>query len=107
MANGLDDLKNLHAKAADIGAEFAHWGPRDIRKIYFEIIEGQVAVSLTNLKINMRFGELNKEEFEGLFNGDKQQIDNYIFQLRQNMAEAIMDAALFQTELVFRYLYSK
>lgn len=107
MANGLEDLENLHAKASNIGSQFAHWGSKDIRKVYFETIEGQVAVCITNIRINMRFAELNNAEFMTLFNDDQRQADNYIFQIRQNMAEAIMDAALFQSELVFRFLYYK
>lgn len=105
--NGLELLEHLHAKATAIMHAFDALPEKDIRRKHLEILTGQVAISLTNLKINMRFEEKNKDEFLRLFNNDAGQAGNYIHGLVQNLTESIIEASIFQTELVFRYLYAK
>ncbi len=107
MADGLAALEQLHAKTIAILHEYDNLPEKDIRRNHFEIISSQVAVSLINLKINMRFAETNKDEFEGFFNADPKQIDNYIHNFTQTLSESIIDTVLFQTELVFRYYYAQ
>ena len=107
MANGLEQLEQLHAKTIDILHEYDNLPEKDIRKKHLEIISSQVAVALTNLRINMRFSETCKDEFDGFFNSDPEQIDNYIHNFIQNLSESIIDTALFQSELIFRFYYSK
>lgn len=107
MTNGRSALEQLHAKAIDLLHEFSGLPEKDIRKKHLEIISSQVAVALVNLRINMKFAETCKDEFEGFFNADPQQIDNYIHNFIQTLGESIIDTSLFQTELIFRYYYSK
>jgi hypothetical protein len=105
--NGLELLEQLHGKATDLTHAFDELPEKDIRKKHLEILTGQIAISLTNLGINMQFEEKNKDEFLSLFNNNPEQAGNYIHGLVQNINESIIEAAIFQTELVFRYLYSK
>ena len=105
--NGLELLEHLHAKATDLTYAFNALPEKDIRKKHLEILTGQIAISLTNLRVNMQFEEKNKDAFLALFNNNPEQADNYIHGMKQNLIENIIEAAIFQTELVFRYLYSK
>lgn len=107
MDNGLTDLEKLQAKSIDLVKLFADLPEKDIRKKHLEILSTQISVSLINLKINYRFSETNKEEFEKLLDSKPENIDNYIFHFKQNIIESIIDAALFQTELIFRFYYGK
>ncbi|AUD06506.1 hypothetical protein CWM47_34465 [Spirosoma pollinicola] len=107
MENGLDKLNELHAKSMELVHKYEHLPEKDIRKKHLEILSTQIAVCLVNLKINTRFYELNREEFEYILNNDQEQIDNYIHHFIQNISESIIDAALFQSELIFRFYYSK
>lgn len=107
MTDGLTALEQLHGKTIDILQEFSALPEKDIRKKHLEIISSQVAVALVNLRINMRFTETCKDEFESFFNADPQKIDNYIHNFIQTLNESIIDTSLFQTELIFRLYYSK
>ncbi len=107
MADGLTVLEDLHEKTVNILQEFNELPDKDIRKSHLEIISSQVAVALVNLKINMRFAETSKDEFEEFFNSDQEQIGNYIHNFTQMLNESIIETALFQTELVFRFYYAQ
>jgi hypothetical protein len=107
IMDGLKLLEQLHSKATNITHAFDALSEKDIRKKHLETLTGQIAVSLTNLKINMRFEEKNKDEFLELFNKDPEQAANYIHGLVQNINESIIETVIFQTELIFRFLYSK
>jgi hypothetical protein len=107
MINGLTALEQLHAKSTDILQLFDDLSEKDIRKKHLEILSSEIAVSLINLRINIRFSETSKTEFEDFFNSDPQQIENYIHNFIQNVNESIIDAALFQTELILRFYYSQ
>ena len=107
MNNGQTDLEKLQAKSISVLKSFMDLPEKDIRKKHLEILSSQISVSLINLMINFRFSETNKGEFESLVDNDKAKIDNYIYNFVQNINESIIETALFQTELVFRYYYSK
>ena len=68
MTDGLTALEELHAKTIDILQEFDDLPEKDIRKKHLEIISSQVAVALVNLRINIKFAETSKQDFENLFN---------------------------------------
>lgn len=107
MANGLEALDKLYHKSLDVLSQFDNLPEKDIRRKHFEILSSQILVSLVNLRINLRFSETSREEFESHFNNDRQQAENYIYNIIQAMQDNIADVALFQTELAFRFLYSK
>ncbi|SJZ84769.1 hypothetical protein [Sediminibacterium ginsengisoli] len=97
---------DLHSKSISVVKKYENLPEKDIRLKHIEILSGQIATALISLKIGYRFTETNKEEFEFMFNNDRTQIENYIHTFKQTMIESILDTALFQTELVFRILYS-
>lgn len=107
MSDGLTALETLHAKTVDLLKEFEDLPEKDIRKKHLEIISSQVAVALVNLKINLQFSETSQKEFEEFFNSDTEQALNYIHNFVQTINESIIETALFQSELVFRFYYSK
>lgn len=107
MADGLQNLEQLHYKSLQILKNFKHLPEKDIRPKHIEILSSQILISLFNLRLNVRFTETNQKEFESYFNGDRQQAENYIHNIIQTMNDGIADTALFQTELVFRFIYSK
>lgn len=107
MTDGLTALEELHAKTIDILQEFDDLPEKDIRKKHLEIISSQVAVALVNLRINIKFADTSKQDFENLFNSDQQQIGNYIHNFIQTLNEGIIETALFQTELIFRFYYAQ
>jgi hypothetical protein len=100
-------LEELHGKSMDLVHKYEGLPDKDIKRKHIEAMSSQIATSLISLKVGFRFTETNKEEFEKLFNGDNKQIENYIHTFKQSIIEAILDTALFQTELVLRILYSK
>lgn len=100
-------LEELHAKSMDLVHQFEGLPDKDIKRKHIEALSSQIATSLITLKICFKFTETNKEDFEKLLNNDQTQIDNYIHTFKQSIIEAILDTALFQTELVLRTLYSK
>lgn len=107
MKNSIELLEGLYNKAINIYDHFGALPEKDIRRKHFEILASQVAVSLSNLKINMKYAAAHEKEFEELFGGDKNMADNYIHNFTQNIQESIIEAAVFQTELVLRFLYAK
>lgn len=107
MTDGLQALEQLHDKSLQILTNFENLPEKDIRRKHIEIVSSQILVSLFNLRFNLRFTEKSKGEFESYFNGDRQQAENYIHNIIQTMTDSIADTALFQTELVFRFIYSK
>lgn len=107
MSDGLSALEALHAKIFDLLEEFNDLPYKDIRIKHLEVISTQVSVALINLKINLKFAEELKNEFEGFFNHDREQELNYIYNFVQTINESIIETSLFQTELIFRFYYSK
>ncbi len=106
MANGLEKIEQLQSEIIGILPNFQHLQESDIRRKHIELLYSQTTVSLLNLKINIRFDELNPQEFLVFFDNDQNQAENYIHNLVQNINESIIETAIFQTELVLRYLYS-
>lgn len=107
MKDGLQLLEELHAQSHDILQTYNALPEKDIRRKHIEILTSQIAVSLVNLKINIKFEELNKKEFLTMFGGDDQQAQNYIHNSVQNLLENIFESAVFQSELAFRFLHAK
>lgn len=105
--NLIIQLEELHRKSLDLFHKFETLSDRDIKRNHILLMSSQIATSLISLKVCFRYSEINKEEFEKLFKGDHTQIENYIHVFKQCIIEAILDTALFQTELVLRVLYSK
>ena len=99
-------LEELHTKSMDLVHAFAELPARDIKRGHIEAMSSQIAVSLINLKICFKYSEENKKDFLKYFNDDNAQAENFIFNFKQSIVEAILDTALFQTELVLRVLYS-
>jgi hypothetical protein len=100
-------LEILHKNSFEIFQKLTKLPDRDIKRKHIEAISSQIATSLITLKICNKYTESNKAEFEKLFNNNYTLIDNYIHTFKQSIVEAILDTALFQTELVLRVLYSK
>jgi hypothetical protein len=100
-------LEELHGKSMGLVHKYEALSEKDIKRKHMELMSSQIATSLITLKVCFRFTETNKEEFEHLLNNDNTQIENYIHTFKQSIIEAILDTALFQTELVLRVLYSK
>jgi hypothetical protein len=100
-------LEELHGKSVELVHKYEALPEKDIKRKHIEAMSSQIATSLITLKVCFRFTETNKEEFEQLFSKDNTQIENYIHTFKQSIIEAILDTALFQTELVLRVLYSK
>ena len=100
-------LEKLHAKSIGLVHQFEGLPEKDMKRKHIEALSSQIATSLITLKICFTFVQTNNEDFKRLMNNDNKQIDNYIHTFKQSIIEAILDTALFQTELVFRILYSK
>lgn len=100
-------LYNLNEKTKTILKSLYFLNDKDIRKVYFNMFSSQIINNYLNYKINVRFSETNKDEFLELFKSDLNQIDNYAYNITQFVAENILSTALFQTELIFRFYYSK
>jgi hypothetical protein len=106
MKTSLDTLHEIYDKVEGLLIHYNNLPERDIRRVYFEILRTQIAVCERSLRINMDYANKNKKDFEALLTTEKQRED-YVHHFLQNTAEAIFDTALFQTELLFRVLYSK
>jgi hypothetical protein len=100
-------LEELHKKSMNLVHKFEALPEKDIKRKHIEAMSSQIATSLISLNVCSRFSETNKKEFEHLLNNDEIQIENFIYTFKQSLIEAILDTALFQTELVLRVLYSK
>ncbi|MCU4188423.1 hypothetical protein M9Q43_04495 [Flavobacterium sp. HXWNR29] len=103
----LEMLFNLNEKAKNILQSLSSLSERDIRKVYFNMFSSQVIINYLNYKINVRFSETNRDEFLDFFKSDLNQVHNYTYNITQFIGENILSTALFQTELVFRFYYSK
>lgn len=55
----------------------------------------------------MQYAGTHEKEFETLFDNNKEMAGNYIHNFTQNIQESIIGAAVFQTELLLRFLYAK
>ena len=100
-------LGELHVKSIGLVHQFKGLLVKDIKRKHIEALSSQIATSLITLKICFRFTETNKKDFEKLLNNDNKQVENYIHTFKQSIIDAILDTALFQSELVLRFLYSK
>jgi hypothetical protein len=107
MANGQTEIELLHKKSMETVHLFKELPEKDIRRKHFEILSTQIVTSLVNLRINHDYSIKNKVDFEALLENDMTKIDNYIYHFNQNLLESIFDTTLFQTELIFRFYYSK
>jgi hypothetical protein len=107
MNEAIQTLENLYAKATQTLKQYEQLPEKEIKRKHLEILASEIAGSMINLKINKRFSETNAKEFAEFFNDDKGLIDNYAHISIQHSAEVIMNAVLFQTELVFRMFYAK
>lgn len=103
----LEILYNLNEKTKTILKSLSSLNERDIRKVYFNMFSSQVIINYLNYKINVRFSETNRDEFLDFFKSDLNQIHNYTYNITQFTGENILSTALFQTELIFRFYYSK
>jgi len=100
-------LYDLCIKAKLKVENFNHLPEKDIRRKHIELFQSIITVAYINFEINVRFSETNREEFLKLFNDDVTQAQNYSFNITQNLNQNLIDTILFQTELIFRYYYSK
>lgn len=100
-------LYTLHKKSWEILKDYSSLPHRDAKRAYLEILVSQVNVSYINVKINIEFSQKLPIEFNTLFQSDLTNQENYIHTLQQSLRENIIDTFLFQTELLFRFLYSK
>lgn len=103
----LDMLFNLNSKVKNILQSLSSLSDNEIRKAYFIMFSSQIIVNYLNYNINIRFSETNRKEFLELFNSDIKQIHNYSYNISKFISENILSTALFQTELIFRFYYSK
>ena len=106
MTNLLEFLEELHSKSIDMIDYFNNLPEKEIRKDYLKILSGEILVSLCNLKINLKFAELQPDEFKAIFNSEDKQIENYCHNFTDNLLNSILDTLIFQSELVFRLLYA-
>ncbi len=107
MKEAIQTLENLYKKATQTLKPYEDLPEKEIKRKHLEILASEITGSMINLKINKRFSETNEKEFAAFFNNDKGLIDNYAHIIIQHSAESIVNAALFQTELVFRTFYAK
>ena len=102
-----ENLCNLYIKSQEILILFNNEGGKEIRFTHINILAGQIAVSLKNLEINILYFKKHNKEFNAIFNSNTKQIDNYFYGLAENITENIVEVFLFQSELIFRFYYSK
>lgn len=107
MVNGLDILYDLYKKANEYAILFSDLPEKDIRRKHMEIFQSQITITYINLKINVQFIESSEQNFLEIFSHDKSKAHSYCNNLLQNLKQNLIDSFLFQTELVFRYYYSK
>ncbi|MFK7031148.1 hypothetical protein [Flavobacterium oreochromis] len=107
MPEVLNLLYDLYLKAKNNVANFKHLPEKDIRRKHIELFQSEITVAYINYDINVRFSTENRNEFLKIFNDDIIQAQNYSFNLTQNLNKNIIDTILFQTELIFRFYYSK
>ncbi|MES2328182.1 MAG: hypothetical protein V4539_01180 [Bacteroidota bacterium] len=107
MTEAIQTLETLYKKATDTLNSYEQLPEKEIKRKHLEVIASEIAASMINLKINKQFADAKPKEFSALFNDDQTHIDNYAHILIQHSAESIMDAVLFQTELIFRTFFSK
>lgn len=100
-------LYDLYIKAKLKVEDFNHLPEKDIRRKHIELFQSIITIAYINFEINVRFSETNREEFLKFFNGDITQAQNYSFNVTQNLNQNLIDTILFQTELIFRFYYSK
>lgn len=97
----------LHIKSLELSKKYSHLSEKDIKRTHIEALSSQIAVSTLTIEICFDFCKNHSEEFSKHFNGDQKLIENYNHNLIQSTVESVLDTVLFQTELVFRILYSK
>lgn len=99
-----DTVEQIFAKAISYQRSYNTFSERDIRTSFFSIMVNQCATAHINLIVNQRYLEEGSQACRDLFDNDQSRIENYIHHFTQNIVEAIVDAVLFQSELVFRTL---
>ena len=100
-------LFDLHKKSHLILKGFSDLDEKDIRKTHLEILASQITICLINFEVNVGFAKNHPDELSKHFNFDESAKENYLYNLIQNLRENIIEAALFQSELIFRFYYSK
>jgi hypothetical protein len=107
MTNPLQDLEGLYDKSHQVSLNFKHLPERDIRRYFFEIINEQILISLLNFKVNQTLHDKYPEDFNTIFQSNENVVKGYLQKLILSFDESIADTLLLQTELVFRFYYSK
>jgi hypothetical protein len=97
-------IEELYDKAGKHLSTYTGYSNRDIRNTFFQNIINQCGTSHINLTINDRYISPGSAGSLALFGNDPARIKNYNYHLEQNTAENIAEAALFQSELVYRAL---
>lgn len=104
LTDTIDQVEQLYAKAQAHKDSYNAFSDRDIRTSFFGIMVNQCGVVHLNLTINEQYLTGGSQASFDLFNGDQGRVDDYIYSLNQNANELIVEASLFQSELVFRTL---
>ncbi|QHV99310.1 hypothetical protein [Spirosoma endbachense] len=99
-----DIVEQLFTKAQAHKESYNTFSDRDIRTSFFGTMVNQCATVHINLTINERYIEEGSKACRTLFANDQGRVDNYKHHFTQNCRELIVEAALFQSELVFRTL---
>lgn len=107
MNKNLVLLFNLTSKVNEILQSLISSNDTDMRKTYFKILSSQIVTNYLNYEVNIIFSEKNRKEFLELFNFDINQIHNYSYNISKFISENLLCSALFQSELIFRFYYSK
>ena len=100
-------LSRLYQKSQETADNFIDLQEKDIRRKHLEILASEILVGDFSLKINMHISTQHAQEFKNIFHSEEQLMENYAHFFIQNINENIFGTSIFQTELVFRYFYSK
>src|ERR1039458_8388869 len=107
LYNQHDKAREVYDKACDVSKHFENLNERDIRRTHIGNLGTEILVSMRNLEINIQFAEKNHKELMKIFNSDEFEIELYFDHLSQSLRENIINTFLIQTELIFRFYYSK
>lgn len=99
-------LGDLYSKLLPIIDKYKSLGEKDIRLKHLQILAGEVLFGLYSIKVNEDLAEKHTDEFNKIFEGDKEQIENYAYWHNHNINNNLFGAFIFQTELLFRVLQS-
>ncbi len=99
-------LSDLYSKMLPIVDKYKSLGERNIRLKHLQLLAGEILFGLYSLTINEKLAEKHSDEFQKIFEGDKEQMENYAYWHNHNINNNLFATFIFQTELVFRVFQS-